>query len=373
MYNAAGTSITANKPSINFMTWWDADLLREPLDATTIYKWNATSHSQSALFTPSGVASNNGTKANPCLSADIFGDWREEVIWRETGNTAIRIYTTTDVTTNRIYTLMHDPQYRVAIAWQNVGYNQPPHPGFFLGNAMATAPTPSITYIGGGNVAPTVSITSPANGAIFTAGANITINATASDSDGTVSNVQFFQGSTSLGTDSSSPYSVTWNNVPAGNYSLTARATDNGGAQTTSSPVSITVNPAGGGADTYQAENAVLAGGTVAESINGGYNGTGYANSPTTGGSTTFNNVDGNGGGTKSLAIRYANGSGASRTGTIQINGGTVSNITFPATANWTTWVTLNVNITLNNNLTNTIRLASTGQDLANIDQITVP
>jgi hypothetical protein len=355
------------------MTWWDADLLREPLDATTIYKWNATSHSQSALFTPSGVASNNGTKANPCHSADIYGDWREEVIWRETGNTAIRIYTTTDVTTNRIYTLMHDPQYRVAIAWQNVGYNQPPHPGFFLGNAMATAPTPSITYIGGGNVAPTVSITSPANGAIFTAGANITINATASDSDGTVSNVQFFQGSTSLGTDSSSPYSVTWNNVPAGNYSLTARATDNGGAQTTSSPVSITVNPAGGGADTYQAENAVLAGGTVAESINGGYNGTGYANSPTTGGSTTFNNVDGNGGGTKSLAIRYANGSGASRTGTIQINGGTVSNITFPATANWTTWVTLNVNITLNNNLTNTIRLASTGQDLANIDQITVP
>jgi hypothetical protein len=98
----------------------------------------------------------------------------------------------------------------------------------------------------GGNNPPTVSITSPSNGATFTAPANITINATASDSDGTVTKVDFYQGTTLLGTDTTSPYSNTWNNVAAGSYTLTAKATDNGGAFTTSSPINITVNPAGG-------------------------------------------------------------------------------------------------------------------------------
>jgi len=98
-----------------------------------------------------------------------------------------------------------------------------------------------------GNNPPTVSITSPANGATFTAPANITINATASDSDGTVSQVAFYQGATLLGTDTSSPYSFAWNSVGAGSYVLTARATDNGGAVSTSAVVNITVNPPGSG------------------------------------------------------------------------------------------------------------------------------
>jgi hypothetical protein len=134
----------------------------------------------------------------------------------------------------------------------------------------------------------------------------------------------------------------------------------------------ITVPPSATTPDTYQAENAVLAGGSVTESVNGGFNGTGYVNFPATGGTTTFNNVDGNGGGIKSLAIRYANGSAGSRTGTLTVNG-TAVNITFPVTGAWTTWATLNVNITLADSMSNTIQLASTGQDLANIDQITVP
>ena len=92
------------------------------------------------------------------------------------------------------------------------------------------------------NNLPTVSITSPANGAEFNAPATITINATASDSDGTVSKVDFYKGSTLLGTDTTSPYSCTWNNVADGNYILTAKATDDEGAVTTSSAVSITVN-----------------------------------------------------------------------------------------------------------------------------------
>lgn len=367
-FNTTGGSVGRTPSSANFLVWWDADVIRELLDQNRVDKYGTSADTN--LFTASGASSINGTKATPCLSADLFGDWREEIILRE-GN-AIRIYTTTTVATNRVFTLMHDPQYRCQVACQNSAYNQPPHPSFFLGSG--TPPNPSITYVGGGgggNVAPSVSITSPTNGQTFTAGANITINATASDSDGTVSSVQFFQGSTSLGTDTTSGYSVTWNAVPAGTYVLTARATDDDGAQTTSAPITITVGT-GGGADTYQAESATLAGGSAAETTNGGFNGTGYVNSPATGGSITFNNVDGNGGGSKVLAIRYANGSGATRTGQLVING-TTTNITFATTTNWTTWATHNVTITLNNTATNTIRLNSTGQDLANIDQITVP
>lgn len=125
-------------------------------------------------------------------------------------------------------------------------------------------------------------------------------------------------------------------------------------------------------AATLQAESAVLAGGTVAESTNTGYHGSGYANSSTSGGTITFNNVNGEGGGVKSLAIRYANGATGTRTGQLTVNG-TTSAISFAPTGAWTTWATLNVNIALNNSTANTIQFASTGSDLGNIDEITVP
>src|SRR5262245_44125294 len=139
-----GVQISATRPSINFGVWWDGDLLRELLDGRTISKWNWLAGNTSSLLTDTAIDSNNGTKATPALSADILGDWREEVIWRETNNAALRIYTTTIPTASRIYTLMHDRQYREAIAWQNTGYNQPPHPSFFLGDGMAPPPTPNI-------------------------------------------------------------------------------------------------------------------------------------------------------------------------------------------------------------------------------------
>jgi rhamnogalacturonan endolyase len=80
--------------------------------------------------------SNNGTKSTPVLSADLFGDWREEVILRTRDNQSLRIYTTTIPTDHRFITLMQDPIYRLSIAWQNVAYNQPPHPGFYIGDKM---------------------------------------------------------------------------------------------------------------------------------------------------------------------------------------------------------------------------------------------
>lgn len=120
------------------------DLLRELLDRNVISKWNWENGTENPILVAEGCTSNNGTKATPALGADLFGDWREEVIWRTTDNKELRIYTTTIPTRYRFHTLMHDPQYRLAIAWQNVAYNQPPHPGFYLGEGMDPPHHPAI-------------------------------------------------------------------------------------------------------------------------------------------------------------------------------------------------------------------------------------
>ena len=116
------------------------------LGKVRIVKWDYENGRDVSLFDgrEEGVAANNGTKSNPCLSVDILGDWREELIARSADNSEIRIYVSTISTEYRLYTLMHDPIYRLSISWQNVGYNQPPHPGFFLGDGMAAAPRPNI-------------------------------------------------------------------------------------------------------------------------------------------------------------------------------------------------------------------------------------
>ncbi|MGW2623864.1 rhamnogalacturonan lyase family protein [Micromonospora taraxaci] len=141
--NTRGQNIGRKPSSANFLAWWDGDPVRELLDGTKIDKYGTGGETR--LLDGSGVASNNGTKSTPALSGDILGDWREEVIWRTTDSRALRIYSTPTPTSVRLYTLMHDPQYRVAIAWQNTAYNQPPHPGFYIGNGMgSTPPTPNI-------------------------------------------------------------------------------------------------------------------------------------------------------------------------------------------------------------------------------------
>jgi rhamnogalacturonan endolyase len=143
IYNTKGKRIGNSPKSCNFVIWWDGDLTRELLDGNHIDKY-VNGGSEIRLLTADGCSSNNGTKATPTLSADLFGDWREEVIFRTNDNKNLRIYTTTIPTTHRFYTLMHDPQYRLSIVWQNVGYNQPPHPSFFLGTGMQKAPKPKI-------------------------------------------------------------------------------------------------------------------------------------------------------------------------------------------------------------------------------------
>ncbi|MBU8552855.1 rhamnogalacturonan lyase [Streptomyces sp. Babs14] len=138
-----GRVVNSRKPSsTNFLSWWDGDPVRELLDGTRVDKYGTSGDTR--LLTGSGVAATNGTKATPVLSGDILGDWREEIVWRTSDNRALRIYSTPHDTDRRITTLLHDPQYRTALAWQNTAYNQPPHPSFFIGAGMATAPRPTV-------------------------------------------------------------------------------------------------------------------------------------------------------------------------------------------------------------------------------------
>ena len=140
IYDLTGTPDGSAPSSCNFLVWWDADVARKTLNSNQIDKYGS-----GHIFTASGCTSINGTKSTPCLSADLFGDWREEVVWAKSDGTELRIYTTTTMATNRLYTLMHDPQYRLAIAWQNVAYNQPPHTGFYLGPCMVAQPRPPMS------------------------------------------------------------------------------------------------------------------------------------------------------------------------------------------------------------------------------------
>ena len=118
--------------SVNFGIWWDGDLLRELLDHETVSKYDWENHQIMTVQRFDGQF-NNGTKSNPCLSADILGDWREEVLIRNRESTELRLYVSTIPTNHRIPCLMEDIPYRLSVASENTGYNQPPEPGFYLG------------------------------------------------------------------------------------------------------------------------------------------------------------------------------------------------------------------------------------------------
>jgi rhamnogalacturonan endolyase len=149
IWTAKGVRIGTGQPSaVNFAVWWDGDLLRDLLDRNAVMKWNWTAERLDTIFVAAGAASNNGTKATPVLSGDVLGDWREEVVLRAADDPReLRIYTTTMPTPYRFVTLMHDPVYRLGMAWQNVAYNQPPHTGFHLGVGMRPPPRPRIATV----------------------------------------------------------------------------------------------------------------------------------------------------------------------------------------------------------------------------------
>ena len=132
-FNATtGEQAGTNKPSMNFRIYWDGDAQDELLDGTTITKYGGSTLGVGSTSNATSGQSNNSTKATPNLSVDLFGDWREELIVRNSTNDALNIYSTATPTDYRVPTLMHDHTYRMAICWQNVAYNQPPHLGYYL-------------------------------------------------------------------------------------------------------------------------------------------------------------------------------------------------------------------------------------------------
>ena len=200
-----------------------------------------------------------------------MGDWREEIISFNSDRTQLIVCTTKTPTTTRLYTLAHNPAYRVDMTVK--GYMQSHQPDYFLGNGMSTPANPNIGYV----------------------------------------------------------------------------------------PLVL------------QAElNTTVAGGAIITNNRSGYTGSGFADFNTTGGTVEWTRVNGAGGGSRVLRFRYANGSGAARSGQLTVNGAPQT-ISFPATSGWTNWATLDVTVTLNPAATNTVRLASNGSDLANIDYLALP
>ena len=130
---------------LNQRIYWTGDLVEGILDSPGTEReavvWTTTG---GRVFQSSGCKLNNDSKNNPCALGDIFGDWREEIVVRTGDNAYVRIYSTPIATTYRIPTLWHDHQYRNAMVWQCVGYNQPPHTSFFLGQleGITVAPPP---------------------------------------------------------------------------------------------------------------------------------------------------------------------------------------------------------------------------------------
>ena len=130
----------------NWRIYWDGDLLEEGLDgassregAARVFKADG-----SIVFTADGTANCNWTKNTPSAAGDVLGDWREEIIVRTTDNKYVRVYTTDKYTKWRNYTLWHDHQYRQGMVWESMGYNQPPHASYFLGELenITIAPPP---------------------------------------------------------------------------------------------------------------------------------------------------------------------------------------------------------------------------------------
>jgi rhamnogalacturonan endolyase len=148
LYDASQKVVGSKPGSTNFTIWWGADLNRFLEDGTSITPYGGGGGTG---LNASGCSSNNGSKSTPALTADLLGDWREEVVYRTSANDALRIYTTTTPTTNRLYTLMHDPIYRMSVATENVAYNQPPEPGIYIGPGMTLPQAPpKIKYYGTG-------------------------------------------------------------------------------------------------------------------------------------------------------------------------------------------------------------------------------
>lgn len=258
IYSSTGALLTTAQPTTagggatyNFGIWWDGDVQRELLDKTVISKWDATNNwtirttylgEALNLWTLVGIADNNDTKSNPSLMADVLGDWREEVIYPKSDQTGLVVFVTPYSTTQRMYTLMHDKNYRTAISWQQNSYNQPPNLSFYFGGGMSAPPVPKITLV----ERTSISLTAPADKASSRLGEAVSLTASAHASQGTAS-VTFYATDkatmtmATLGTDAAAPYSIDWSPAKLGTFYIVAKVTDGLGKTVASNIITYTV------------------------------------------------------------------------------------------------------------------------------------
>ncbi|WP_034599403.1 rhamnogalacturonan lyase family protein [Lacrimispora aerotolerans] len=139
-YDCHGRLLKKETLGTNMSIRWSGDLTTQITDGEDYLKQSPTGvindFIHKTMLEPLGTKTNNGTKGNPCLVADIFGDFREELLLRTEDSSAIRIYTNTQITNHKLFTLMQDTQYRCGVAWQNNCYNQPCYPKFYYGSDM---------------------------------------------------------------------------------------------------------------------------------------------------------------------------------------------------------------------------------------------
>lgn len=176
VYNGSGTLLSCRRPAVNFLCYWDGDLEREILDGSTDSSAKVTKMKEDGTLTQlletSGFYTCNTTKGTPCISADILGDWREEIVVRSSDGNSLGIFSTTYTTDYRITTLMHDVQYRTQVSAQNSGYNQPPHASFYLGSDEKLPSRPNVAVLNSGEdpipVTPVVVAAELKEGGVFT-------------------------------------------------------------------------------------------------------------------------------------------------------------------------------------------------------------
>ena len=326
-FTGDGNNYTNAKPSsMNFRVYWDGDLQDELLNNNVIDKWNGNSASRVINLTGESC---NGTKATPNISADLLGDWREEVILHD-GGSNIYIHTTTLSTQHKLYTLMHDPVYRNAISWQQSSYNQPPHLGFFLGAGVDKAPTPNIVLVGG----------TDCNG-VNGGGAYL-------DDCGTCVG----------GNTGKEACIIDCNGDINGTASLDDCGVCTGGSTGVAACKGV-----------IQGESFCTANG-VLEATNAGFQGNGYLNFDNATDTKALWTLVSEETQTVQMTVRYANGGAAARGLRVLVNGSQQPNIVANTTASWTEWQTETVTINLTTGVNTLEMIALTAEGGPNLDLI---
>ena len=368
-YSSTGTVLASSRPAYNFRVYWDGDLLDELLDNVTISKWNSSTAKSTTLLSMTG-SSCNSTKATPNLSGDILGDWREEVILHDDSH--LYLYTTTIPTSHRMYTLMHDPVYRLGMSWQNTAYNQPPHLGFWLGAGDSKIPTPDIVLTGEDPV-PLLSKTG-AGSSVQTVLLGDSIqsfsyafaNCTGASATGLPAGV--------TAVTSGSTVSISGTPSKAGTFTFTVTTSGgNGDAATMTGTITVVgvTGVTAAPAKILSSVNAAVPfdGFGAYEEKNTGWIDSGYYNFTNSADSYGYWKLVSENAGNATLVVRFANGGTAARHMNFVWNEESKGGLPFKTTSAWTTYDSVCVSVALVKGL-NTVKLLSMSADGGpNIDE----